>query len=414
MASMNPPAITPRKRSTPSTSNQETSTGHVSFREGKNPSTKNYHYEDLLASVRVFMDRPQTYPEITDTVTTNAEKAFCKTLLDGKQPAPSPSLFQDDLFEITCGKIGNRNEARVIQDISRLIVPSAETLATYGARHLDILIETVNECWARSIPLIVNSPRPQPDYSVGLRVTAFTSEQLEKLKSLTGGWGIPSRLMATDSIYFPFFTCEVKCGNQGLNIADRQNAHSASVAANGMIELYQAVKREQELHQKILVFSISHDNRAVRIYGYYALIMEGKVSFYRYPLRDFSIIDQEGKEKWTAYQFTRNVYESFFPIHLKRICSAIDNLPDPDLFLVEELSQQSESREVPSQQPESQEVPSQQSQQASNSFTSGMKNFEIGSAPSSSQDIEPKTPSQTTEPAAKKPKAKQRGPSSLK
>ena len=44
---------------------------------------------------------------------------------------PKDSLFRDDLFEKTCRKI----EARVIQDIARLIVPSAETLATYGATH---------------------------------------------------------------------------------------------------------------------------------------------------------------------------------------------------------------------------------------------------------------------------------------
>ena len=30
--------------------------------------------------------------------------------------------------------------------------------------------------------------------------------------------------------YFPFFGCEVKCGNTGLEIADRQNAHSMTLA----------------------------------------------------------------------------------------------------------------------------------------------------------------------------------------
>jgi hypothetical protein len=32
--------------------------------------------------------------------------------------------------------------------------------------------------------------------------------------------------MATWRMYFPFFTCEVKCGAAALDIADRQNAHS--------------------------------------------------------------------------------------------------------------------------------------------------------------------------------------------
>ena len=58
---------------------------------------------------------------------------------------PQDSLFRDDLFDKTCEKIQDRNEARVVQDITRLIIPSAETLAIFGAKHLEILIESVNE-----------------------------------------------------------------------------------------------------------------------------------------------------------------------------------------------------------------------------------------------------------------------------
>lgn len=50
-------------------------------------------------------------------------------------------------------------------------------------------------------------------------------------------------------------------------------------------------------------------------------------------------MDQDGKDKWTAYKFTRNVYDIFVPIYLERICSAVDQLPDPEVFLVKPLSQ---------------------------------------------------------------------------
>lgn len=53
--------------------------------------------------------------------------------------------FNDDIFERTCHKIRNRKEARVVQDISRLIVPSAETMALYGNKSLDNLVETISE-----------------------------------------------------------------------------------------------------------------------------------------------------------------------------------------------------------------------------------------------------------------------------
>jgi len=54
--------------------------------------------------------------------------------------------------------------------------------------------------------------------------------------------------VATDEMYFLFLTSEVKCGNEALNIADRQNAHSASVAVNAVVELYRAVSLQDELH----------------------------------------------------------------------------------------------------------------------------------------------------------------------
>jgi hypothetical protein len=71
---------------------------------------------------------------------------------------PSESLFRDNLFKWICQNIQDRNKTRVIWDISLLIVPSAETLIIYGARHLKILIESTNEGWNNSLPLIGIGP----------------------------------------------------------------------------------------------------------------------------------------------------------------------------------------------------------------------------------------------------------------
>jgi len=79
-------------------------------------------------------------------------KILCKNLLGAAQALPQDSLFRDDLFKKTCEKIRNRNEAMVIRDIGSLIVPSAQTLATYGATHLNHLYECVNEGWNSVIP----------------------------------------------------------------------------------------------------------------------------------------------------------------------------------------------------------------------------------------------------------------------
>ena len=219
-----------RKRSTPSLSKHESDISGVSLREGKNPAVKSRRYEQILASAGICMGKPEL-------PITNECKTLCQTLLNSEQPTPKDSVFQDDIFEIAYENIRNKNEARVIQDIARLIVPSPETLTTYGASHLKHLIETIDEGWIKSIPL-VKGPRPQPDFAVGLKSSTFTSDQLKKLQPSIGDWQTTSRLVAIDEMYFPFLTAEVKCGNEALNIADRQNAHSAAVAVNAVVELY--------------------------------------------------------------------------------------------------------------------------------------------------------------------------------
>lgn len=110
-------------------------------------------------------------------------------------------------------------------------------------------------------------------------------------------------------------------------MADRQNAHSMTLAVRAVAELFRAVKRENEVHRQILAFSISHDHRSVRIYGHYPVIDGKDTKYYRHPIHEFSFTALDGKEKWTAYQFTRNVYDSWAPSHFKKICLAIDQLP---------------------------------------------------------------------------------------
>lgn len=323
-----------RKRSTPSLSKHESDISGVSMREGKNPAVKSRRYEQLLVSAGIYMDDDDKVAPSEDC------KSMCQDLLDADQAVPEDSLFNDSLFKRVCQRVRNKNEARVIRDLTPLLVPSAEICYLRGARQLEHLIETVDEGWIKSIPL-VKGPPPQPDLAVGFKSSAFTSEQLRKLQPSVGDWQTTSRLVATDEMYFPFLTAEVKCGNEAVNIADRQNAHGAAVAANAVVELYRLVSRQDELHQKILTFSISHDHRVVRIYGHYVLINGKDFSFYRHLIQSFDIVNQDGKDRWTAYKFTLNLYNHFRPTHHERITSAADQLPDPEVFVVQPLPQQS-------------------------------------------------------------------------
>lgn len=133
--------------------------------------------------------------------------------------------------------------------------------------------------------------------------------------------------MATWWMYFPFLTCEVKCGAVALDIVDRQNAHSMTLAVRGVVELFRYLKREKELDREILAFSISPDHCAMRVYGHYAVIDGVKTTYYRHPIRKFDFTEMEGEDKWTAYKFTKNVYDIWMPTHFQRICSAIEEFP---------------------------------------------------------------------------------------
>ncbi|KAK3324032.1 hypothetical protein B0T19DRAFT_220269 [Cercophora scortea] len=289
-------------------------------REEKSTQYRDPRYKILLATKGSFMDEDKL--GIAD-----ASRTLCRTLLHRKQTVPQDSLFRDDIFRTTCQMVEDRNEARILRDITPLIVPSAEILATYGDTTLNCLIESLNEGWNNSVPL--TGTRPQPDYSVGFRRETFSDDQLGKLSPFIGDWisGDQSYFMATYFMYFPFLSCEVKCGLAALDTADRQNAHTMTLAAQAVVELFRLVERESELHRQILAFSITHDYLSVRIYGCYPVIDGKDTRYYRYPIHNFSFSALDGKEKWTAYQFTKNVYDEWMPKHLERIRSAIDQLP---------------------------------------------------------------------------------------
>ena len=138
-------------------------------------------------------------------------------------------------------------------------------------------------------------------------------------------------------MYFPFLTCEVKCGAAALDIPDRQNAHSMTIAVRSVVELFKLAKREKELDREILAFSFSHDHKGVRIFGHCAVIEEDKpTTFCRHPIREFSFIDLDGREKWTAYKFTKSVYNIWMSARLERLCSVVDQIPSGVSFAISE------------------------------------------------------------------------------
>lgn len=257
---------------------------------------------------------------------TDASKTLCRNLLETECEKPSNTLFQDSILEDAIQALQGMNESRVIQDIARLLVPSAETLARTSERRFNILVESVNEGWDNCFPL--TDPRPQPDYAAGFGRSALGDGRITKLRCLVGDepFSYQSCLMATRYMYFPFLTCEVKCGMAGLELADRQNAHSMGIAVRAIVLIFMLAGKHMELHRRILTFSISHNHDMVRLHGWYIIIDGATYTIHRHVIRSFDLLDMDGRDKWTAYSFSIGIYRYALGL-LKQINAAIDELP---------------------------------------------------------------------------------------
>ena len=275
--------------------------------------------------IEVLMETVNIYIHIQSTIQPSQPcKDFCVQMLQAEQELPNYTLFDDDTtFEPLIARLTVENETMVFRDLTPLIAPAAELLYLHGAKHLGILYGHANMGWGRSIPLVASPP--QPDYCVGLDMSAFTSAQWKQMRALIRGVE-RNPLMATWKMWYPFFMCEAKASRENLVIADRQNMCSGSVAVNALVTLYRAAGRERELHRKIVAFSISHDTEIFKIYGHFASFEETEPRFYRYPIKRAFIMDRQ--DRWTAYRFTRNLYDLFAPLHLERITSVLDSLPE--------------------------------------------------------------------------------------
>ena len=336
-----------RERSSTGTATQTTDGGGEKNREEKSAPYKDPQYVEQLELEGFYMTVDAVGPLASSLKT-------CTDLLSQRPVLPQDTLFDINVFKSACTSIAGRNESRVIHDFLQLIVPSAENLYQRRKITTEHLIESINEGW--NLADSITQVRPQPDYSVGFGRKAFTEARLSKLRPYLGDSRTEvSRLRATWYMYFPFLSCEVKCGAGVLDVADRQNAHSMSIAARAVVDIYQLAGKEQTINRKILCFSISHNDQNVRIYGYYPIISKagdsqagednpkaGKsevgepkagaikalITFHRHLIKKFDIQDEDGKDRWRPYYFVHSIYQKWAPEHLKALITVIDALPE--------------------------------------------------------------------------------------
>ncbi|OQN95281.1 hypothetical protein B0A48_18752 [Cryoendolithus antarcticus] len=267
-------------------------------------------------------------------------KQLCSKLLEGNcEPTEFPCYPVEKIDDVL-DRIHNLNESRLQRDVTPWVVPSAENLLFSGTAGLEGVGEEINAEWVRCQPMGLS--RPKPDFAAGLRRSAFRREELEKLEN----YGTPQTpFYFTHDLCFPFLICEAKTGRIGIDQADTQNVHSASIATKAIISLYASTfgsqhEKTKDLLGRILVFTVSHNNRIVNLYGHYAVASTngsasngdedgGHFQYFRYDIAMFSLSMYEGRERFKAYNFVRNLYRCFAPQHLQRIREAVGSMQEP-------------------------------------------------------------------------------------
>ncbi|KAJ9648666.1 hypothetical protein H2198_010968, partial [Neophaeococcomyces mojaviensis] len=312
---------TKRSRSSDSLGRRSSQSGDGSdtavSRDKKYSVYKDGNYPVVLETKGSFM-RPSEAGLIAE------DREFCDKLLTATQPLPDDVLFDDDHFPRLHLNLRGRSEARLCVDLHPRVVPSVENLYIGGRHEFEGLIEGHNDSWVKSVPFY--GPRPQPDHTFGFKWSNFTEEQRRKLNIEPTE---KSYYTAREDIYFPFLTCEVKCGKQGLDLADRPNTHSMTIIQRGVVDVYRRANRAKDVHRRVLGFSVSHDDNGVRMYAHYPEIDGDKTTYWRETLKDFSLGNDKGKDRWACYHFTLNVCQLFALPFLQQLKVVIDQLPDP-------------------------------------------------------------------------------------
>ena len=255
-------------------------------------------------------------------------KAACQDLRKIECVAISPTVYSENKILQVVDLCQNANEAMVRRDVTTLILPPIKALhLTDEAKRFKDFTDQVTAQWHES--WVLAGPRPEPDLAVGFLHSAFTVSENEKLTNYTS---FENLTRPTDEMCFPFLMFEVKCGDKGLDYADRQNMHSCSVAVKTLLRLeqkadqYREDKQFESLLGKTLVYSISHDQNDARVWGHYALVEGEKWTYYRHHIGKFDIAHEE-KDLVALHNFARNVLTVYAPKLLKRLQNAIAALP---------------------------------------------------------------------------------------
>jgi hypothetical protein len=197
-------------------------------------------------------------------------------------------------------------------EISRRLVPSAELLWVCGVQELEHITEEISVEWTKCKTLGAPS---LPDLAIGIARSAFTEEEMAKLKTTLR---LNDQRRSRIICIFRFCCAKPSVVIKGsIEVIAKTCTAAASLSmpsssSSGLFDGNEA----SELSGQVLVFSISHDNERVKLYGHFAIIDEEKATFYRYPIASFVLNFEENQGRKRTHDFVREIYHKFYPAHL--------------------------------------------------------------------------------------------------
>lgn len=241
-----------------------------------------------------------------------ADIALCERLLHQPVDVPPGASFDDESIDRFRKLLRDQPKEWLLTEVHPFLVPPIEEQYVEEMSVLENTIDVYDQEWLNVDPIY--GPRPQPDRARGLKWSLFSDSQRQKLKFHPEE---TSPFTTREDMLFPYLTTQTECGNRALTIAEQKNMHCMCIAMRAMYSVARTANCMENVHRRILGFSISYDSGRVKISGYYPEIEDGEVAFYQWPVASLDYWKKH--DRWVSYRFVKNLDREFLPIHTKRV-----------------------------------------------------------------------------------------------
>ena len=258
----------------------------------------------------------------------------CRTYLEGDLVPGKCLLYPLEDLSTVVFEAGLKNEMHVQINIVPWTVISIYNLWRSKEMPMDYTVfeEQRDTLWSECETM--GGSQPKPDYVAGLSQAAFTAEDLEEIKRI---YTRETPIRVNPGLLMPFAICEVKEAAVGIAMAEDQNKHAGAIIVRAIFNLFMKAYAKNKpkllsLCGQVLVWTIDMNHENVNIYGHYGRLDDPEdaslrsLQIYRHRVKDVRLHDE--KERFIPYNFMRNMYKDFVPIHITRIRDALSQIKE--------------------------------------------------------------------------------------